>query len=163
MATAGGRDDSVFTEVANLIDEVGFGWILEEVRETIREGKPTSKQVLPRKQGADGNVYAPAVYDFQNKRSSKREERASTEPYTEQEQLQILIDATKEAIRVTQETRSSVAVFLKEADLTDLLISFGDPVEAVQVDSVNVGEAEPDSVDAFLRLSALLEQTLGAT
>lgn len=91
----GEEDDANYRRrISEVLIRNGFGWVVTQAEAQIAEGKPSSKQVAERE-------FFPASADplFTIRRPrSRRASLITSEPYTETERLEILLQAIEAAV-----------------------------------------------------------------
>jgi hypothetical protein len=127
-----------YDSLAATLREQGLEWVLEQVVSTISGGKPAPKEILvatfettvsKNPEQEQGSIFSDYPTNSPRKRGRK-EVRETTEPFTEQDELLILLDAighglavpaafTAESFRILADTHVSVdeIVFASDRDI----------------------------------------------
>lgn len=89
------EDPSIYRRIlSRILIESGFGWVVDHSEAQIAEGKPTSKQVSER-----GTFSQPEDLTFEiPKPRRRRSSLVTSEPYTDEECLDILLEAIEAAV-----------------------------------------------------------------
>jgi hypothetical protein len=99
------EDDAAYRrQISDILRRHGFGWVVEQAEIQIAEGKPSSKQVSERE------IFRAETDPMFTIRPSKRR-RASlitSEPYTESERLEIVLQAIESAVMQRAELEAAV-------------------------------------------------------
>lgn len=89
------EDDANYRRrISEVLNRHGFGWVIGQVEAQIAEGKPSSKQVSERETLP---FSADPMFAIRRPRS-RRASLITSEPYTERERLEILLQAIEAAI-----------------------------------------------------------------
>jgi|SRR5689334_20278114 len=129
--------------IAQLLRSAGFGWLLDEVQAEIAAGKPVEKTILedplPRMDIEDLDLTLP------RSRRKRRQRRTSTVPFTDQEQLEILLTAIERAVPNRSLTEDATLHTLAQIDT----ITF--QPESIDID-VAIASREPHTLGHDTRL-----------
>jgi hypothetical protein len=122
------EDDSVYRRrLSDVLREHGFGWVVEQAEAQIAGGKPSFKEVSEQQ-------YLPPRLDSEFIVRPPRRRRASlitTEPYSEGEQLDILLHAIGAAIVQREELEETILNQLDEINAIDFEPETAPAVEGV--------------------------------
>lgn len=121
-----------YQELVEMLNEVGMGWLVEKVADTIQRGKTV------------------AVRD-----NGHRHSRLEIEPLTNLEQLFLLIDAIERALVETAAMEVEISEFLREEKLEPKIIRSDHKREIVHDYSPEVVYRRKENADA---LKELLEE-----
>ena len=119
-------DENYRRRIAEVLNRHGFGWVVGQAEAQIAEGKPSTKQVSEYEK-------VPASDDpmFPIRRPrSRRASLITTEPYTETEQLEIVLQAIEAAI--IQRSMIEQAIFEQLPDVSAVRFEPDSPVEEGQ-------------------------------
>lgn len=145
-------DDDDAAEYRRLLSEVlrghGFGWVVDQFEMQISEGRPSSKQVSERE------PFSPESDPFFTIRTPRRR-RASlitSEPYTEEERLEIVVNAIDAALIQRASLETEVLDMLADIGPSVSSISFLPDVVSRDPESSSLGK--PHRVDSDRRGAA---------
>lgn len=107
----------------------GFGWVVAQAEAHIAEGKPTSKQVSERDSGSFArSIDDDGMFVVRHPRT-RRASLITSEPYTQSEQLEILLEAIEAAI--VQRSMLEQAVLDESNHITSVRYEPDSPGEAI--------------------------------
>ena len=128
------EDDAAYwRQLSEVLRRHGFGWVVQQAEEQISEGKPSTKQVSER-----GYSRAEADSDFViSKPRRRRASLITSEPYTEAEQVEILLNAIEAAL--VQRAELEQAVFKIPGDIA--AIQFQPDTDRLDADDTYLGKS----------------------
>jgi hypothetical protein len=121
------EDDANYRRrISDVLVRHGFGWVVTQAEAQIAEGKPSSKQVSERESFP---VLADGIFAVRRPRS-RRASLITSEPYTESERLEILLQAIEAAI--VQRSMMEQELLLQFADISSIRFEPDSPLEITE-------------------------------
>ena len=140
----------------------GFGWVVEQIQEQVRSGKPLIKDVSLQP-GIRTGLFADEKFEIKTTAKGRRQRLAATENYTDKERLEIAVTAIESvAIQTTVMQEELAAFFASSMDEPQKILF--EPDEFDETDSLVLerpSKERRESVDGLKELLEILREEAG--
>jgi hypothetical protein len=99
-------------DLQRMLNDLGLGWINEQVNEQVRAGKIVTKEVQMFKEVDAEQLSLAGSY----RPSGRPQQMIGVEPYTPEEQLQMLLDAIEKSMTDVAAMKEEIASFFRGQD-----------------------------------------------
>ena len=149
-----------YEDLAEVLTASGLGWVVEQVEQTLRAGRPVEKQTRVFKE-EDREAEAPSFDEqYGTRRAGKATSMMTLEPWTPTERLLFLIDGVRQAIVHAAGVEDEQLRLLRDMGLKE--VAFVSDGEIAPREPLRLTGIRYEGIQTLARLLDALEAEVGS-
>jgi hypothetical protein len=143
--------DEAYNEILDLLRRHELSWVVGQVQDQVRAGKPATRMVTPRSAPVS-DLFAGEV---SQPRRQRRERLAATEPYSASERLRLALEAIERAVIQTVEVQREVVEFFDSEGIAGTGVAF-EPEQFDETARFEIRALPQSRMDALTQLRSAI-------